>query len=273
MKADPVEREYVAITAEAACVASAMLALLPDHLCAAAPAAAVALLLRALPPRIPRAGRDCAVFVPDPLAPDFRPLLSAIADALEAVQADGRERCAILTPLTCREGGFSSYSLSLEPASGTLVAVCGGRSASRKCAAKVRVRAPLPIEVRRHPVKIFLRPDARTGGACIAAGGARSLVSLATGGPPGAGYIAYLLYLCPVFAVYALRGRAAGGALALFAAAAAPIMAVRLLDFKERIALFSRRNALFARLLARRFLPGGRAKRDPSKRTAPHEAR
>lgn len=265
MKADTVERECVAITAEAAFVASAMLALLPDRLCFAAPAAAAALLLRALPPRIPRAGRDCAVFVPDPLAPDFRPLLSAVADALEAVQADGRERGAILTPVPCPGGGFASYSLSWEPGPGRLVAVCGGRSVSRKCAAKVRVRAPLPIEVCRHPVKISIRPDERAGGACIAAGGARSLVSLATGTPPGAGYIAYLLYLCPVFAVYAILGREVGGALALFAAAAAPILAVRLLDFKERIALFSRRNALFARLLARRFIPGRLPARNPPK--------
>lgn len=234
---DALDRESLAATAEAALAAALCLALLPAPRLFLAPLVAAALLVPALLNRMPARRRGEAVFAPDPLAPDFVPLVATLREMIEDAQADGARRRLVLTPLPASNGGFDDYGVLWRPGenSSAVEVEWRGSRVRRRTAAAVLPKAPMPLRVGSHPVRITISRDSRTGRAVLAI--ERPWRPLRTLNPLGAplrsAYIAYLAALLGLLRVFPPQHAASGVTFAVLAAA--PILLRRLADFAPRL--------------------------------------
>lgn len=231
---DSICRECVAATAEAA-LASAVFLALPPPLTLLAPVAAVAMLAPALLSRMPAARRGDALFAPDPLSPDFVPLAATIREMLEDAKASGARRGIVLTPMPAQGGGFAEYSVLWRPASSSVEVAWAGGAVRRRTAATVLPDAPMPVRVGRHPVRLIVSPDRRTGRAAIAVELPPRLLR-ALNPMSDVRRSAYLAYLAAVVClILSLPHRRPTSVITLVVAAAAPVLIRRLVDFAPRL--------------------------------------
>lgn len=246
------ERETAAnIMARAAAPAFAAalcIAFLPPELLFVAPLAAIAVSLYYGFRTAPRARRGDAVFAPDPLAPDFKPLLKTVRSMLEAAKAQGRRGRIVMTPMPAPVGGFAPYSLCWSPKDNAIEADWNGGKTRLRSAVPVRIAAPMPIRVMDHPVAVSFGHDSRSGRVAVSTGIAarNALRSPRTD--------AWLLYLAALLLVARLRagdGRVNLMSVAIFAAM--PVIVRRLADFYPRFMRAAKTEFAFARNLARRF--------------------
>ena len=232
-------RQSLAATAEAS-LAAALCVALPWHAAhVAAPFVALALLLPSWRVLVPAAGRDDAVFSPDPLSPDFTPLLRTLREMIEAAKVQGTKRRLILTPMPSHDGGFREYRLLWNPGSQTLVAEWDGGKQRNRTAAQVLLDAPMPICVGRHPVSIEVSRDRRTARALLAVERPMRPLGFLNPGCAPALVSAYYLYLAAALFAYGMASpERPMKALTLAVVAIAPILVRRLIDFAPRIVRF-----------------------------------
>lgn len=228
--------------------AALCIAFLPPRLLFAAPLAAIAVAIVSGLRSAPFARRGDAVFAPDPLAPDFRPLLKTVREMLEAAKAQGRPGRIVLTPMPSATGGFAEYSLRWDPKHSAMEASWLGGTAQLKSAVPVFLDAPMPVTVGRFPVAVEFAPDSRSGRVAVSTAGAAG----GTGGraPNALRAAVWLLYLSAILIaarLVAKDGRIDVMRVAVFAAA--PVVVMRLADFSPRILRAAKSEAVFARNL------------------------
>ena len=99
------------------------------------------------------------VFVPDPLAPDFAALASALVASAEAAALEGNSRLEwTLCPYCDANGAAIPYSIDLLPARGEISVGTAETRKSAKAGMLLRPRLPVPIAVRDEPVTFSLAP-------------------------------------------------------------------------------------------------------------------
>lgn len=247
-------RESLAAAAEALLVSAIFLALLPERLLWLSPLPAILFLTCSWPRRIPRIGKRDAVFVPDPLAPDFKPLLASLDEMLGAVQTGGRKARMILMPMPSADGGYSAYAVDWEPWNSALAVQWRGGRQSRHCLVRIEPRAFMPIVAGSCPAEIKAEFDASTGRVAIDAAHPFSLHRLLSDAPPSRLSIVYVAWLAVLLPAVRIADGALDGRLPLLAVlAVAPPVVLRMTAFSERISRALAQNAAFARLLFRRF--------------------
>lgn len=260
---------YLEAVAEAYAASALSAALLPERWLLLAPLPAIALLAASWFARIPIVAGGDAAFAPDPLAPDFRPLLAILADRIEAALAGGGVARIHLMPMLAPDGSPLPYAIDWNPAESSLVATHCASTERRHCGAPVRPAALLPIVVSRHPVSIEARraPDGRR--VLLLERRPFTVRSLFSREPPGFAALAYALYAPTALLLLKRHGVGGGiGPMRIAVAAIAPVVAVRLWAFRTRLRRAVAGNALFAAGLLRRFLrrrPAIRGGQTPSR--------
>lgn len=236
--------------------AALCVAFLPPRLLFAAPIAAIAVAIVSGLSSAPFARRGDAVFAPDPLAPDFRPLLKSVREMLEAAKAQGRCGRIVLTPMPSATGGFAEYSLCWDPKHSAMEATWPGGTTRLKSVVPVFLDAPMPVVVGRFPVAVAFAPDSRSGRVAVSASGT---AGGADGRPPQAMLTAaWLFYLSAVLVAARLLAGEGNIDLARTAVfAAAPVVMRRLVDFSPRIIRTVETEAAFAKNLLRRLAGSG----------------
>lgn len=245
------------VRAAAPVLAAALcIAFLTPRMLFAAPLAAIAVSLWEGLRRMPFVRRGDAVFAPDPLAPDFRPLLKTVREMLEAAKAQGLRGRIVLTPMPSATGGFAEYSLRWDPKHSAMEASWPGGTTHLKSAVPVFLDAPMPVIVGRFPVAVSFAPDGRSGRVAVSAVGADA----AGGGgrTPRPRTAAWLFYLSGILVAARLLAGEGDIDLARTAVfAAAPVVIRRLVDFSPRIIRAVKSEAAFAKNLLRRLAGSG----------------
>ncbi len=116
--------------------------------------------------------RGSRVFVPDPLAPDFRPLAKGLAADIEAASAGDADAEWILCPYLDHEGRSVSYSFYWDPVKGSLSVAGGGATTRRKAEAVLRpaVALPLPFIVQDRRARLRILRSSRKREVVVAEG-------------------------------------------------------------------------------------------------------
>lgn len=247
------QHAYIEATAEAYVASVLCVALLPSGWLFLAPLSAIAILVAAWFSRIPLARKGDATFAPDPLAPDFKPLLALLAGTIEGIQAgDGKARIHLM-PMLGPDGRPAPYALDWSPTRSCLEVTHSGVTTSCHCAARIRPNALLPIIVAEYPVTVEAEMD--SGGWRVLLGTRQPFLfrRLFNRDPTNFAKVAYAIYVSTIMCLcrYSRSGDGLAG-MRVAVAMVAPVVLVRLWAFRSRIHHAVAQNSIFlARLFKR----------------------